>query len=229
MTPILASSILLLSTLFCISAADFQVESVDGENQVLLAGEYPLLNSVPAFPVETETQACRLDLSDELFGGVRQACNGNLDRSRCCPVLAAWLFAAHARSALEVSGPAASGETDLPLMPDDSQKCVESLQSSLVRRNIRIPQPNASCDAVLCFCGIRLHQISSLSCPAAFNLSGFQNASAAPTAAVRDLEKNCRNASYSGCTKCLGALHKVIEFLRNHNSFVLFCPLHNLN
>ncbi|TYJ96632.1 putative GPI-anchored protein [Cucumis melo var. makuwa] len=192
MISILAIATFLISTtLFPISVA------------VVVRGQF----SVPAFPVETENQACRLDLSDELFGGVSQACNGNLDRSRCCPVLAAWLFAAHARSALEVSAPAPSAEIDLPLMPDDSQKCVESLQSSLVRRNIRIPQPNSSCDAVLCFCGIRLHQISSLSCPAAFNLSGFQNAS--PTTAVRDLETNCRNASYSGCTKCLGALQKV--------------------
>lgn len=191
LTLILAKFLLISTTLFPNSVA------------VLVQGQF----SVPAIPVETETQVCRLDLSDELFGGVSQACNGNLDRSRCCPVLAAWLFAAHARSALEVSAPAPSAEIDLPLMPDDSQKCVESLQSSLVKRNIRLPQPNSSCDAVLCFCGIRLHQISSLSCPAAFNLSGFQNAT--PTAAVRDLETNCRNASYSGCTKCLEALQKV--------------------
>ncbi|XP_022970732.1 uncharacterized GPI-anchored protein At4g28100-like [Cucurbita maxima] len=187
---VVSSILMILSTLFQVSVA-----GVTGES------------SVPAIPVEAETQVCRLDLSDELFGGVSQACNGNLDRSRCCPVLAAWLFAAHARSALEVSAPAPTAEIDLPLMPDDSQKCVESLQNSLVKRNIRIPQPNSSCDAVLCFCGIRLHQISSLSCPAAFNLSGFHNAT--PTPAVRDLEKNCRNASYSGCTKCLGALQKV--------------------
>lgn len=54
-------------------------------------------NTVPAFPVQNGPQTCRLDLSAELFGGVREACGQNLDRSRCCPVLAAWLFAAHAR------------------------------------------------------------------------------------------------------------------------------------
>ncbi|KHN22886.1 Putative GPI-anchored protein [Glycine soja] len=32
---------------------------------------------------------------------------------------------------------------------------------------------------------------------------------ATPTAAVRNLENNCRNSSYAGCTKCLGALQKV--------------------
>ncbi|XP_019190098.1 PREDICTED: uncharacterized GPI-anchored protein At4g28100-like [Ipomoea nil] len=170
-------------------------------------------NTVPAFPVQTESQICRLDLSDELFGGVSAACGRNLDRSRCCPVLAAWLFAAHARSALEVPAAAPPASSELPMMPDDSQKCVNSLQSSLQSRNIHIPQPNASCDAVLCFCGIRLHQITSLSCPAAFNLTGTRNAT--PTAAVKNLERNCRNSSYSGCTRCLGALQKITGGAKN--------------
>ncbi|KAI3765591.1 hypothetical protein L2E82_15629 [Cichorium intybus] len=165
-------------------------------------------NTVPAFPVQTGVRTCQLDLSAELFGGVNAACGRNLDRSRCCPVLAAWLFAAHARSALEVnsstSSPASSAV--MPIMPDDSQKCVNSLQSSLQKQNIHIPQPNASCDAVLCFCGIRLHQISSLTCTAAFNLTARN---ATPTAVVKNLEKNCRNSSYAGCTKCLGALQKL--------------------
>ncbi|CAK9135036.1 unnamed protein product [Ilex paraguariensis] len=165
-------------------------------------------NTVPAFPVQTEAEICRLDLSAELFGGVNDACGHNLDRSRCCPVLAAWLFAAHARSALQVQPAEPPASSDLPMMPDDSQKCVNSLQSSLQSRNIHIPQPNSSCDAVLCFCGIRLHQISSLSCPAAFNVT-TSHLNATPTAAVRNLEKHCRNSSYAGCTKCLGALQKL--------------------
>lgn len=171
-------------------------------------------NTVPAFPVETQAQSCRLDLSNELFGGVNEACGRNLDRGRCCPVLAAWLFAAHARSALQLPAPAPTPESsdpDEPMKPDDSQKCVNTLQSALLIKQIKIPQPNSSCDAILCFCGIRLHQISSLSCPAAFNVSsGFKNAT--PTAAVKNLEKECRNSSYAGCTRCLGALQKV-QFL----------------
>lgn len=206
-TSIFTLLVLLVSN-FHHCLASFLAEPVSGHDQPLKPGEYSSPNTVPAFPVQTQAQNCRLDLSDELFGGVREACGRDLDRSRCCPVLAAWLFAAHARSALEVSSaPAPSPEGDLPMMPDDSQKCVNSLQSSLLSRNIRLPQPNASCDAILCFCGIRLHQITSLSCPAAFNMSRFHNAT--PTAAVKNLEKNCRNSSYSGCTKCLGALEKV--------------------
>ncbi|QCD87851.1 hypothetical protein DEO72_LG3g2391 [Vigna unguiculata] len=190
------------------SHAGLLSEPVSDPNQPLEPGQYPSSNTVPAFPVQTQTQTCRLDLSNELFGGVKDACGKDLDRSRCCPVLAAWLFAAHARSALEVSGapPPASG--DLPMMPDDSQKCVNSLQDSLLTRNIRIPQPNATCDAILCFCGIRLHQITSLTCNAAFNVS-LSHKNATPTAAVRNLENNCRNSSYAGCTRCLGALQKV--------------------
>lgn len=185
--------------------------------QPLKPVEYQSPNTVPAFPVQTEAQTCRLDLSAELFGGVNAACGRNLDRSRCCPVLAAWLFAAHARSALQVTT-APPVSSDLPMMPDDSQKCVNTLQSSLQDRNIHIPQPNNSCDAVLCFCGIRLHQISSLSCTAAFNISGASR-NATPTAAVKNLEHNCRNSSYAGCTKCLGALQKVSSHLFFSNSF----------
>lgn len=181
-------------------------EADDGHQQPLKPGDYSAPNTVPAYPVQTEAQSCRLDLSAELFGGVGDACGRNLDRNRCCPVLAAWLFAAHARSALEIRAPAPES-SDLPMMPDDSQKCVNSLQNSLVSRDIHIPQPNSSCDAILCFCGIRLHQISSLSCPAAFNVSEHRNAT--PTAAVRDLERNCKNSSYAGCTRCLESLQKV--------------------
>ncbi|KAI6672871.1 hypothetical protein NL676_000777 [Syzygium grande] len=195
---------LLLCTLLCAfrrSMAGLLAETVPGRDQPY---------TVPAFPSQGDTQICKLDLSAELFGGVSQACGRNLDRGRCCPVLAAWLFAAHARSALQLTPPASpapEGE-DSPMMPDDSQKCVDSLQSALESKNVRLPQPNASCDAVLCFCGIRLHQIGSLSCPAAFNISaGLHNAT--PTAAVRNLEKNCRNSSYAGCTKCLGSLQKL--------------------
>lgn len=188
------------------SFAGLLSEPANDHQQPLKPGDYSP-NTVPAFPVQSESQICHLDLSAELFGGVNDACGRNLDRSRCCPVLAAWLFAAHARSALQISAPAPAS-SDLPMMPDDSQKCVNSLQSSLQSRNIYIPQPNATCDAILCFCGIRLHQISSLSCPAAFNVSSG-NRNATPTAAVKNLERNCRNSSYSGCTRCLGALQKV--------------------
>lgn len=203
------STLIVLLSVLRPSFAGLLAEPVTGHDQPLMPGE-DSPNTVPAFPTQTQAATCRLDLSAELFGGVDDACGRELDRSRCCPVLAAWLFAAHARWALQASAPAPSPASglDLPMMPDDSQKCVNTMQSALLNKNVKIPQPNASCDPILCFCGIRLHQISSLSCPAAFNVTaGAKNVT--PTAAVRNLEKNCGNSSYSGCTKCLGALQKV--------------------
>ncbi|GLJ32567.1 hypothetical protein SUGI_0655020 [Cryptomeria japonica] len=181
-------------------------------------------NTVPALPVVEQQQnqhkeSCPLDLSDELFGGVEEACGEGrtLERSRCCPVLAAWLYAAHARTALQPSAapPLSSPAADqmMPVLPDDSQACVNSLQSSLAARGIHIPRPNATCDAILCFCGIRLHQLTSLTCPTAFNVSSpgslqHRNASA-PTSAVRALASNCTDPSFQGCTQCLRALDKL--------------------
>ncbi|KAF8411245.1 hypothetical protein HHK36_003792 [Tetracentron sinense] len=198
---IIFTSLVVLSSFFNRSLAGTQCKP-----QLLKPREFSTPNTIPASPVQTETQTCHLDLSAELFGGVRNACGRNLDRSRCCPVLAAWLFAAHARSALQIPAPAPAS-SEHPMLPDDSQKCVNSLQKSLQKRDIHIPQPNSTCDAILCFCGIRLHQITSLSCPAAFNVSNYRNAT--PTAAVKNLERNCLESSYSGCTNCLGALQKV--------------------
>jgi len=176
-------------------------------------------------PSNASSPPCHLDLSAELFGGVAAACGagggpGSLDRGRCCPVLAAWLFAAHARTALSVPpAPAPSalaGEEGLgpgddgPMVPYDNQRCVDALGAALDKRGVALPRPNATCDTVLCFCGIRLHQIGSLRCPAAFAVgTGAAAKNATPTAAVKDLEKSCRNASYAGCSRCVQSLQKV--------------------
>jgi len=58
-------------------------------------------------PVAENPSPSHLDLSAELVGGVAATCGtggapGSLDRDRCCPVLAIWLFAAHANTALSV-------------------------------------------------------------------------------------------------------------------------------
>ncbi|KAJ3670294.1 hypothetical protein LUZ60_010618 [Juncus effusus] len=201
------------------------------EQQPLNPGELSS-TTVPALPVaQLKNATCHLDLSAELFGGVSAACGGpGLDRSRCCPVLAAWLFAAHARSALEISSPSddvASYGEDGPMVPYDNQKCVDALQEALDKKGVELPKPNSTCDTVICFCGIRLHQIGSLRCPAAFSVPDIASGgggggrpavkaavaggqrNATPTAAVRDLEKNCRNASFAGCTKCMQSLQKL--------------------
>ncbi|CAL5072160.1 unnamed protein product [Urochloa decumbens] len=176
-------------------------------------------------PSNASSPPCHLDLSAELFGGVAAACEagggpGSLDRGRCCPVLAAWLFAAHARTALSVPpAPAPSslsgeeglgpGGEDGPMVPYDNQRCVDALGAALEKRGVALPAPNKTCDTVLCFCGIRLHQIGSLRCPAAFAVVGAAAKNATPTAAVKDLEKSCRNASYAGCSRCVQSLQKL--------------------
>ncbi|CAN6183788.1 unnamed protein product [Urochloa humidicola] len=175
-------------------------------------------------PSNASSPPCHLDLSAELFGGVAAACGAgggpaSLDRGRCCPVLAAWLFAAHARTALSVPpAPAPSslsgeeglgpGGDDGPMVPYDNQRCVDALGAALEKRGVALPAPNKTCDTVLCFCGIRLHQIGSLRCPAAFAV-GAAAKNATPTAAVKDLEKSCRNASYAGCSRCVQSLQKL--------------------
>jgi hypothetical protein len=181
-------------------------------------------------PSNASSPPCHLDLSAELFGGVAAACGssggpGSLDRGRCCPVLAAWLFAAHARTALSVppapAPSAVAGEEGLgpgddgPMVPYDNQRCVDALGAALEKRGVALPRPNATCDTVLCFCGIRLHQIGSLRCPAAFAVgagAGAAAKNATPTAAVKGLEKSCRNASYAGCSRCVQSLQKVKPF-----------------
>lgn len=174
-------------------------------------------NLVPAIPVQSEVEVCPLDLTEELFAAIKGACGGKgLNRVKCCPVLAAWFYAAYARTAFRsLRLPASENE---PVLPDDSRKCVDSLQISLHGRGIRLPQPNETCDPVLCYCGIRLHQISPLTCPQAFNVTAryhrrgngtvtSSHVTASP--AVRELEESCRTPTYAGCATCRTALQQL--------------------
>ncbi|XVE58841.1 hypothetical protein DITRI_Ditri04bG0201500 [Diplodiscus trichospermus] len=177
--------------------------------------------TIPAFPEQSNVVGCPLDLPEELFHGIKGACgtkrnNGELHRSRCCPVLAAWLYAAYSATALGRAGgvvPVVAGRTtsyDMPLLPDDSETCVDDLGKALRQKGIELAKPNETCDVVFCYCGIRLHP---LSCPEAFsvnqkgNLVGDEN--------VERLERNCLSSStdvngfpgLGGCNKCLKSLH----------------------
>ncbi|KAH7372737.1 hypothetical protein KP509_17G018600 [Ceratopteris richardii] len=143
-------------------------------------------NSIPASPVQQEAASCSLDLSRELLGGVRGACmQGNLDRRRCCPVLAAWLMAARAEVALH---PPLAQEPGMPQLPDDSLVCIASLKAALAARGIFItppppPSSSSSCDVVICFCGIHLSLLTSQSCPLVFASSAIDsNATSLPPA-----------------------------------------------
>eukprot|EP00249_Psilotum_nudum_P028996 c39090_g1_i1 orf=460-1689(-) len=133
-----------------------------------------IASSIPALPVEWQANSCELDLNDQLLGGVEEACQGiQIDERRCCPVLAAWLMAARAKVALQSQAPAAEG---MPLLPDDSMVCVANMKAALESRGLHLTAPNASCDVVMCFCGIRLNEITIAECPiASQNTSSSQS------------------------------------------------------
>ncbi|KAF7819956.1 putative GPI-anchored protein [Senna tora] len=185
--------------------------------------------TIPAFPEQSAAAACPLDLSDDFFHAVNTACaatkkhspsDGELHRSRCCPVLAAWLYSAYSATALGNRKPqsphhqtAPYDNYDMPLLPDDSETCVSDLGKALRGRGMDLFQPNESCDAVYCYCGIRLHP---LSCPEVFsgkNGGIVEN----EDEEVRMLERNCLSTSSNvdrfpglgGCSKCLNTLYKL--------------------
>lgn len=189
--------------------------------------------TIPAFPEQSNVAGCPLDLPDELFHAVESACgsatknnkeevSGQLRRSRCCPVLATWLYSAYSATALGSAGrvtPAVPGHNptsvDLPLLPDDSETCVDDLGKALKRRGIALARPNETCDVVYCFCGIRLHP---LSCPESFSLN--QRGKLVGNENVKRLEKDCLSSSTNvngfpglgGCNKCLNSLSQVKLF-----------------
>ncbi|KAJ4959917.1 hypothetical protein NE237_019827 [Protea cynaroides] len=179
--------------------------------------------TVPAFPEQSDLAGCPLDLPDELFQALTHACgasNGNnpntttgLRRSRCCPVMASWLYSAFSATALRRAGKNRMNTQpyDMPVLPDDSETCVGNLENALQEKGIKLLQPNETCDLVYCYCGIRLQP---LSCPEAFSVSkegklvGGEN--------VKLLEKDCLSSNngfsnLAGCSKCLNSLYQLNE------------------
>ncbi|XP_010260827.1 PREDICTED: uncharacterized GPI-anchored protein At4g28100-like [Nelumbo nucifera] len=179
-------------------------------------------STIPAFPEQSDVAGCPLDLPDELFQSISKACGGSdnkvhpsagLKRSRCCPVLAAWLYSAYSVTALGRAARMPAQPYDLPMLPDDSETCVGSLENALKGKGIELFRPNATCDLVYCYCGIRLRPWS---CPNAFSVSKEGNLLGGDT--VKKLEKDCLSingyTNLSGCSKCLNRLYQLNE----HNS-----------
>lgn len=188
--------------------------------------------TIPAFPEQSNLAGCPLDLPHELFRGIKSACgstkggdNEQLRRSRCCPVLAAWLYSAYSGTALgrasrvgaAVAARSNTTSYDLPLLPDDSETCVDDLGKALNAKGIELMRPNETCDLVYCYCGIRLHP---LSCPEVFKVT--QKGQLVGDESVNGLERNCLSSSTNvngfpglgGCSKCLRSLQNVSSFLR---------------
>lgn len=101
----------------------------------------------------------------------------------------------------------------MPLLPDDSETCVDSLEKALGSRGVNLAKPNETCDFVYCYCGVRLHP---LSCPEAFYVNSQGKLVGGES--VKKLEEDCSSSSslngYSGivgCSKCLNTLHLLNE------------------
>ncbi|KAL2342358.1 hypothetical protein Fmac_003643 [Flemingia macrophylla] len=186
-------------------------------------------STIPAFPEQADVEGCPLNLSDEHYEGIKRACGSNkggadteLHRSRCCPVLAAWLYSAYSATALgggmqlEHEHERATSY-DMPLLPDDSETCVSDLGKALKVRGIQLVQPNETCDVVYCYCGIRLHP---LTCSESFSVT--PSGKLVVDESVKRLERNCLSSSTNvnkfpglgGCSKCLHSLYS----LRNKSS-----------
>ncbi|WCJ42055.1 hypothetical protein M5689_022883 [Euphorbia peplus] len=172
--------------------------------------------TIPAFPEQSNLQGCQLDLPDELFHSIQPVCGnakpGHLHKTRCCPVLASWLYSAYSATALGGAGRAIQPAVDLPLLPDDSETCVDDLGKALRAKGVELAKPNETCDVVYCYCGIRLHP---LSCSDAFHVN--QKGKLVGDKRVRRLEKDCLSSSSNvnefpglgGCNKCLKSLHSL--------------------
>ncbi|CAN7117686.1 unnamed protein product [Brassica rapa subsp. narinosa] len=181
-------------------------------------------DTIPAFPEQSDFSGCPLDLPEDLFHGIKSACTGKkLHRAKCCPVLGAWLYSAYSTTALSRSLPSSSsaasrnattpGEEDMPLLPDDSETCVDGLEKSLRRRGIELQRQNETCDVAYCYCGIRLHH---LSCSEAFSVN--EEGRLVGDESVDRLENDClsgrhangdRLSHLSSCNKCLNSLYKL--------------------
>lgn len=183
--------------------------------------------TIPAFPEQSDVAGCQLDLPEQFFHAIKSACGGadggELRQGRCCPVLAAWLYAAYSGTALGLAGrvrPGAAHNTtayDMPLLPDDSETCVGDVDKALRGRGILLRRPNETCDVVYCYCGIRLHP---LSCPEAFPVT--EDGNLVRGRRVKRLERDCFTTTgnvngfpgLGGCSKCLNSLHQ----LNNNNN-----------
>ncbi|CAN4100306.1 unnamed protein product [Withania somnifera] len=108
-----------------------------------------------------------------LYKGIRSSCrfndhSGQVNSTRCFPVLAAWIYSAYSRTALHraiAKFPQYLTSVEMPVLPDASETCVDSFGKALENRGIQLMKINETCDVVYCYCGIRLHP---LSCPEAF-------------------------------------------------------------
>ncbi|XP_073271777.1 uncharacterized GPI-anchored protein At4g28100-like [Primulina huaijiensis] len=217
MSPHIIITTIFFSTFLFATSSLPVLPNPDPATQTLIPVSSSPPATIPAFPEQSDAAGCPLDLPEALFNDIKSACgsisrSGQFHRTRCCPVLAAWLYSAYSRTALSSLAKAKplqqqSPAYEMPVLPDDSENCVDSLEKALGNRGIELGRPNETCDVVYCYCGIRLHPFS---CPEAFSvdsrgeLVGGEN--------VKRLERDCVNNGFpglGGCSKCLSSLYSL--------------------
>ncbi|KAK1325471.1 putative GPI-anchored protein [Acorus calamus] len=165
--------------------------------------------TIPAFPEQSDVAGCPLDLPDDLFSHVGRACSSGtayspVNRGRCCPTLAAWLYSAHSSAALRHTSSSASSN-DFPVLPDDSESCIDAAEKALKARGVHLRPPNGTCDVVYCYCGVRLRPFT---CPEAFRVG--PDGRWAEDDKVRRIERDCSAGSgVAACSRCLRSLHQL--------------------
>ncbi|KAI3992843.1 hypothetical protein MKX01_018779 [Papaver californicum] len=145
----------------------------------------------------------------------------------CNPILASWLYSAYSDTALARATRMTTTTSidSLPILPDDSETCVDNLDKSLKSKGIELIKPNQTCDLVFCYCGIRLPPLSwtesfstTSSTKGVTKLVGDKS--------VQKLEKDCLkhnsniggggySSSHSCCSKCLNSLYKHSGIIQN--------------
>ncbi|KAL5726712.1 hypothetical protein ACHQM5_009728 [Ranunculus cassubicifolius] len=208
---------------YCVSALPVLPQPDPAPIQPFHPTPTPPTTTISAFPEQSDFATCPLDLSDELLHGISNACNrgSQLSHTRCCPVLAAWLYSAYASTALGRAGKLASNTpVDLPVLPEDSESCVDNLDKAMKGKGFELRKPNETCDVVYCYCNIRLHP---LSCSEAFTVS--KEGKLQGNKVVKLLEKDCLNtnnknshSSLAGCSKCLNRLYQLREVKSVNNT-----------
>ncbi|URD71917.1 GPI-anchored protein, partial [Musa troglodytarum] len=126
-------------------------------------------------------------------------------RSRCCPVLAAWLYAAYSPSAL-AARPLPSAGYDLPALPDDSESCAAGVERAMRDRGVALPRANATCDAAYCYCGVRLRR---LACAGGFVADTAAGLWVPAGDGGRRLESDCAQPGLAGCSRCLRSVNQL--------------------
>ncbi|WOK93358.1 hypothetical protein Cni_G02055 [Canna indica] len=179
-------------------------------------GSAPPVATIPAFPEQSDvaSTACPIDLPSDLLPSVAaacssaSACSGHLclpSRSRCCPALAAWLYAAYSPTAL-AARPLPSAGYDLPALPDDSESCAAGAERALRARGLALPRVNATCDAAYCYCGVLLRR---LACAGGFEADTVQSRWVPAGDGGRRLERDCARTGLGGCSRCLRSLNQL--------------------